>query len=206
MLASERSVYDVTRPGAIWVAVPFHVVQFTNRPLDECRRHVQKRSLGRHNRLHDSIWRAKRHLLLARERLAYDQHDWLMGLLTTGDLHREVWFAPNAREFVRQISARTDHQLAVEWVAEIGRDLAHSEIPSSRFDLPSASSGVWPIKPVQGSSHRFRVVRPSGEQPRQTHQKGCVRALEIPPALSSSPSLRWPVLPIPSSPASRRVG
>ena len=42
---------------------------------------------------------------------------------------REVWFAWNAKEVVRQIYDHTDHQLAVAWVDEIVRDFADGEMP-----------------------------------------------------------------------------
>lgn len=66
---------------------------------------------------------------MARQRLTDDQHDKLMGLLAAGDPHREVWFAGNAREVVRQIYDHSDHELAVEWVAETGRDFTDPEMP-----------------------------------------------------------------------------
>ena len=53
----------------------------------------------------------------------------LLGLLAAGDPKREVWFAWNAKEVVRQIYDHTDHQLAVAWVDEIVRDFADGEMP-----------------------------------------------------------------------------
>ena len=40
-----------------------------------------------------------------------------------------MWFAWNAKEVVRQIYDHTDHQLAAEWVDEIVRDFADSQMP-----------------------------------------------------------------------------
>ena len=67
--------------------------------------------------------------MMARERLTSEQHDRLMGLLRAGDPRREVWFAWNAKEVVRQIYDHTDHELAAEWVDEIVRDFADREMP-----------------------------------------------------------------------------
>ena len=53
----------------------------------------------------------------------------LLGLLAAGDPRKEVWFAWNAKEVVRQIYDHTDHQLAVAWVDEIVRDFADGEMP-----------------------------------------------------------------------------
>lgn len=57
----------------------------------------------------DPLWRARRRLLMGRERLTDDQHDKLMGLLATGDPHQELWFSWNACDVVRQIYDLTDH-------------------------------------------------------------------------------------------------
>ena len=66
---------------------------------------------------------------MARERLSVDGHGKLLGLLAAGDPKREVWFAWNAKEVVRQIYDHTDEQLAVKWVDEIVRDFADGEMP-----------------------------------------------------------------------------
>ena len=127
--ASYRSVYDTMLPDAVQVADPFHVVQLANRALDECRRRVQNDTLGHRGRKHDPLYRARRRLTIARERLSADQHERLMGLLRAGDPRREVWFAWNAKEVVRQIYDHTDAELAIEWVDAIGRDFADTEMP-----------------------------------------------------------------------------
>jgi transposase len=53
----------------------------------------------------------------------------VLGLLAAGDPRKEVWFAWNAKEVVRQIYDHTDHQLAAAWVDEIVRDFADGEMP-----------------------------------------------------------------------------
>ena len=127
--ASYRAVLDTMLPDAVQVADPFHVVKLANTALDECRRRVQNETVGHRGRRDDPLWRARRRLSIARERLSDDQHNRLMGLLRAGDPHREVWFAWNAKEVVRQIYDHTDHALAAEWVTEIGRDFTDPEMP-----------------------------------------------------------------------------
>ena len=124
-----RTVFDTMLPDAVQVADPFHVVKLANTALDECRRRVQNDTLGHRGRKNDPLYRARRRLTMARERLTGEQHDRLMGLLRAGDPRREVWFAWNAKEVVRQIYDHTDHQLAVEWVDEIVSDFADREMP-----------------------------------------------------------------------------
>lgn len=73
-----------------------------------------------------------------------------MGLLRAGDPHREVWFAWNAKEVVRQIYDHTDHQLAADWVDEIVRtSSAHS----------STTTGTAPGF-VSRSANQHRTDRP----------------------------------------------
>ena len=127
--ASYRSVYDTMLPDAVQVADPFHVVKLANQMLDETRRRVQNETLGHRGRRDDPLWRARRRLTIARERLSDEQHGRVLGLLRAGDPHREVWFAWNAKEVVRQIYEHSDHELAVEWVADIGRDFTDGEMP-----------------------------------------------------------------------------
>jgi hypothetical protein len=76
--------------------------------------------------------------------LSDDGRERLLGLLRAGDPRREVWFAWNAKEVVRQIYDHTDHQLAVAWVTEIVRDFADTEIPLEVKRLLAAEVRVDP--------------------------------------------------------------
>ncbi|MSV81081.1 MAG: hypothetical protein F2681_15810 [Actinobacteria bacterium] len=127
--SSYRTVFDTMLTTAVQVADPFHVVRLGNTARDECRRRVQNETLGHRCRRDDPLWRARRRLTIARERLSEEQHGRVLGLLRAGDPHREVWFAWNAKEVVRQIYDHSDHELAVEWVADIGRDFTDEEMP-----------------------------------------------------------------------------
>jgi len=126
---SYKTVFDTMLPDATQVADPFHVVRLANQALDECRRRVQNETLGHRGRKTDPLYRCRRRLVMARERLSVDGHDKLLGLLAAGYPKREVWFAWNAKEVVRQIYDHTDIELAVEWVEEIVRDFADGEMP-----------------------------------------------------------------------------
>ena len=127
--SSYRVVLDTMLPDATQVADPYHVVHLANVALDECRRRVQNETVGHRGRKHDLLYRARRRLVMARERLTVDGREQLMGLLAAGDPHREVWFAWNAKEVVRQIYDHTDPELAREWVDEIVRDFTDTEMP-----------------------------------------------------------------------------
>jgi len=124
-----RTVFDTMLPDAVQVADPFHVVQLANHALDECRRRVQNDTLGHRGRRDDPLYRCRRQLVMAQERLTVDGRERLMGLLAAGDPAREVWFAWNAKEVVRQIYSHTDTEVATAWVAEIVRDFADETMP-----------------------------------------------------------------------------
>ena len=65
------------------------------------RRRVQNETLGHRGRKTDPLYRCRRRLVMADERLSVDGHDKLLGLLAAGDPQGEVWFAWNAKEVVR---------------------------------------------------------------------------------------------------------
>jgi transposase len=67
------------------VADPFHLVKLANSKLDEVRRRVQNETLGHRGRKHDPLYRARRLLTKADERLDAKGRGKLLGLLEAGD-------------------------------------------------------------------------------------------------------------------------
>ena len=124
-----RMVFDTMLPNAVQVADPYHVVHLANVALDECRRRVQNETLGHRGHKDDPLYRCRRRLVMARERLTVEGHERLVGLLKAGDPKQEVWFAWNAKEVVRQTYDHTDAELAKVWVAEIVRDFTDESMP-----------------------------------------------------------------------------
>ena len=124
-----RVVFDTMLPDAVQVADPYHVVHLANVSLDECRRRVQNETLGHRGHKDDPLYRCRRRLVMARERLTVEGHERLVGLLAAGDPKREVWYAWNAKEVVRQTCDHTDPVLAAAWVAEIVRDFTDETMP-----------------------------------------------------------------------------
>ena len=76
-----RAVFDAMVPGATQVADPFHVVKLANAKLDECRRRVQNETLGHRGRKPDPLYRFRRLLTKADERLDDHGREKLVGLL-----------------------------------------------------------------------------------------------------------------------------
>ena len=64
-----RRVFEVMVPRATLVADPFHVTKLANTKLDECRRRVQNETLGHRGRKSDPLYRCRRLLTKAKERL-----------------------------------------------------------------------------------------------------------------------------------------
>jgi transposase len=126
---SYRSVFDTMLPTATQVADPFHVVRLANDAVDECRRRVQNETMGHRGHKDDPLYRCRRLLTIAAERLPPDRHDRLVGLLEAGDPRGEVRLSWHAKEVVRQTYAHTDPELADAWVADIARDFTDTEMP-----------------------------------------------------------------------------
>ena len=127
--ASYRTVFDTMLPDAVQVADPFHVVRVANTALDECRRRVHNETIGHRGRKSDPLYRARRLLTIAAERLPDDRRERLVGLLAAGDPKGEVKLTWHAKEVVRATYDHSDAELAEAWVDEIVRDFADHEMP-----------------------------------------------------------------------------
>jgi transposase len=124
-----RSVFDTMLPRATQVADPFHVVKLANQALDECRRRVQNETLGHRGHKHDPLYRIRRLLTMADERLNDAGRTKLLGLLDAGDPRGEVRTAWHAKEVVRSIYQHTDHALALAFVERLSQDLQDESCP-----------------------------------------------------------------------------
>jgi len=124
-----RAVFDLILPDAVQVADPFHVCKLANAKLDECRRRVQNDTVGHRGRKTDPLYRARRLLTKADERLDEHGRTKLLGLLDAGDPDGEVRTAWHAKEVVRSIYDHHDPDLAVAFVERLGRDLQDQSCP-----------------------------------------------------------------------------
>jgi len=124
-----RRVFEIMVPDATLVADPFHLVKLANTKLDECRRRVQNETLGHRGRKSDPLYRCRRLLTKAKERLDESGHEKLTGLLRAGDPHGDVATLWEAKEAVRELYAHGDADLALEWVTQLGNDLQDTDYP-----------------------------------------------------------------------------
>jgi transposase len=97
--------------------------------LDECRRRVQNTTLGHRGRKPDPLYRARRLLTKAHERLDERGEQKLLGLLEAGDPHGEVRMTWHAKEAIRSIYDITDPNLATEFLDELARDMCDDSHP-----------------------------------------------------------------------------
>lgn len=124
-----RKTFDDTLAHVAQVADPFHLIKLANSKLDECRRRVQNDTLGHRGRKRDPLYRARRLLTKAHERLDEAGDAKLRGLLAAGDPHGEVRMAWHAKEVVRSLYDIGDPKLAGEFVDQLGIDLQDDTCP-----------------------------------------------------------------------------
>lgn len=89
--------------NAVAVADPFHVVGVGTRVVDRTRRRVQQETLQHRRHKVDPLYRARKLLTLAAERLDADSTTKLRGLLAAGDPHGQVHEAWAAKEGLREL-------------------------------------------------------------------------------------------------------
>ena len=124
-----RKTFDDQLKHVIQVADPFHLVRLGNQKLDECRRRVQNDTLGHRGRKDDPLYRARRLLTKAHERLDEHGQTRLFGLLRAGDPHGEVRDTWHAKESIRSIYDVTDPVLARQFVNELAADMQDGDYP-----------------------------------------------------------------------------
>lgn len=118
-----KAVFDAVLPDATQVADKFHVVKLANERVDETRRRVQQEMLGHRGRKNDPLYRARRILTMASQRLGVTGEEKLAGLLRAGDPRGDVAVAWEAKEAVRELYQHQDQALALEWIDALAEDL-----------------------------------------------------------------------------------
>ncbi len=114
---------------ATLVADPFHVVAAANRRVDQVRRRVQNEILGHRGRRDDPLYRIRRILLCAHERLSDSGRKRMDVGLGGGDPRDEVLGAWLAKEAVRSIYLTDDPTEAAILVDVAIAECADSEVP-----------------------------------------------------------------------------
>ena len=123
-----RTAYREVLPHALQVADPFHVIRLANQRLDEVRRRVQNETLGHRGRKDDPLYRIRRLLTAAHERISDRGRTRLRGLLDAGDPHGEVRTAWHAKETVRGIYGIDSPAVALRYTLQLADDLQDQSI------------------------------------------------------------------------------
>jgi len=124
-----RSTFDTMVPHASQVADKFHVIKLANSKLDECRRRVQNEIFGHRGRKDDPLYRARKLLTLAHERLDPAGDEKLRGLLAAGDPRGEVAYAWHAKEALRFLYDIGNPDMADRYLSELADDLQDETFP-----------------------------------------------------------------------------
>jgi transposase len=128
-----RAAFDQQLPDTTQVADAFHVVAVGTRVIDRARRRVQNETLGHRGRAADPLYRARKLLTLADERLDDRGRRTLRGLLAAGDPAGQVAAAHNAKECLRELYTLWDQpDVARRWLDALIADLARQHSPELR--------------------------------------------------------------------------
>ncbi|MPZ54609.1 MAG: hypothetical protein GEU79_18100 [Acidimicrobiia bacterium] len=130
-----RAVFDTMLPEATQIADPFHLIKLANSKLDECRRRVQNETLGHRGRKTDPLYRVRRLLTKADERLDERGRTKLLGLLAAGDPRGKVKDTWHAKEVIRSIYEIDNPDLADEFVTRLAGDLQDRTFPPEMRSL-----------------------------------------------------------------------
>ena len=153
-------------------------MRLANSTLDEVRRRVQNDTLGGRGTKHDPLYRTRKLLTMAHERLSDAGDAKLRGLLAAGDPRGEVRDAWHAKETLRDIYKIPDRRLARRTLDELARDLRDPEF-SPELNRLGRTLRRW-----AAPTHRSR------QQPRQAHQASLVRNHQLRPLPHQSTALR----------------
>jgi transposase len=126
---SYAKTFRIVLAHAAQVADPFHVCKLANAMVDDVRRRVQQETLGHRGRKPDPLYRARRLLTKAHERLDQRGNQRLLGLLAAGDPKGEVRDAWHAKETLRGLYDIDDHATAVAFLDQLVEDLKDPALP-----------------------------------------------------------------------------
>ncbi len=129
-------------------------MKLANGALDEVRRRVQNQTLGHRGHKHDPLYRARKLLISASERISDQGRTKLRGLLTAGDPRGEVRNAWHAKETLRGIYGIPDAKLGAATVAEIAREFQDPDLPP---EINRLGRTIWNWRAQISNWHAARV-------------------------------------------------
>ncbi|MEX1124490.1 MAG: ISL3 family transposase [Acidimicrobiia bacterium] len=127
--AGYRRALEEHLPNAILVVDHFHSIRLANQAIDDVRRRVQNETYGHRGRKSDPLYRARRVLLTADERLSEERFEWMRSMLDAGDPDGEVSAAWVAKELLRDVYAAVDEAHARRRMITFYIYCADAEVP-----------------------------------------------------------------------------
>lgn len=124
-----RKAFTDSLPDAVQVADPFHVIKHANSKVDACRRRVQNDTLGHRGRKDDPLFRSRRLLTKAHERLDDKGNAKLLGFLEAGDPKGEVRMTWHAKETLRGLYQVVSPVEAAEYLDSFIDDASDESMP-----------------------------------------------------------------------------
>lgn len=118
--------------GVTIVVDHFHAVRLGNQAVDDVRRRLQQATLGHRGRKHDPLYRIRRTLLVAHDRLTEAQRDRVVRLLLAGDPEGEVGAVYLAKELLREVYAARTLRVARTRLRRFYRHCADSDVRECR--------------------------------------------------------------------------
>ena len=155
-----RAAFDTAPPAAKQVADPFHVVRLGNDALDEVRRRVQNDTLGHRGRKDDPLYRVRKLLVSASERITDNGRVRLRGLLDAGDPKGEVRLAWHANQTLRGIYDITDAELGTDTVKQLAVDFQDLSLAP---EINRLGRTLWRWRTQISNWHAARVTNAATE-------------------------------------------
>ena len=150
-----RAAFDSALPDARQVADPFHVVKLANEALDEVRRRVQNQTLGHRGRKDDPLYRARKLLVSASERISDNGRTRLRGLLDAGDPYGEVRDAWHAKETLRAVYDIACAKVGAATVDQLAADFQEPGMPE---EINRLGRTLWRWRAQISNWHAARVT------------------------------------------------
>jgi hypothetical protein len=156
---SYRSVFDRLLPHAVQIADPFLVVKLTNFVLDEVRRRVQTDTLGHRGRKTDPLYRCRKLMTLAHERL----DDTANAKLVVCSRLETLTARSAPRGTRRNWCGRSMRSRTRSWLAGSSRSsplVSKTSPVRLRSDGLGGPSRSGVIRSLRGIKHGSRMARP----------------------------------------------
>ena len=116
-------------PHARLVVDHFHAVRLANVAVDQVRRRIQQETLGHRGRRHDPLYRIRRHLLVAHERLTEQGWNRIQAGLSAGDPSDELGATYLGKELLRDVYVSRSIRDARAALKEFYDHCEHAEVP-----------------------------------------------------------------------------